>query len=105
MKTHTMQTHTMQTHTNPTDLPDTVTSQLHAVPDPVHVPNHTTAPAAVDPDDYGWMMKARCRGTRPTAVFPSDGSGVDAARKVCEDCPVRVECLEYALAHRIEHGV
>jgi WhiB family redox-sensing transcriptional regulator len=30
---------------------------------------------------------------------------VDAARRVCADCPVKTECLEYALANRIDHGV
>ena len=31
--------------------------------------------------------------------------GVDVARKVCSDCPVKSPCLEYALEHRIDHGV
>jgi WhiB family redox-sensing transcriptional regulator len=57
------------------------------------------------PDEFAWMLHARCRGAQPTEFFPSDGMGVEAAQRVCADCPVRVECLEYALAHRIEHGV
>ena len=52
-----------------------------------------------------WMLTAKCRGVDPVEFFPSDGSGVDRAQRVCGDCPVQVECLEYALAHRIEHGV
>ena len=32
-------------------------------------------------------------------------SGVDRARKICATCPVTDTCLEYALEHRIEHGV
>ena len=52
-----------------------------------------------------WMEHAVCRGAAPTAFFPSDGSGVEVAQRVCESCPVRAECLEYALEHRIEHGV
>jgi len=31
--------------------------------------------------------------------------GVEVAQRVCVDCPVRAECLEYALFHHIEHGV
>jgi WhiB family transcriptional regulator, redox-sensing transcriptional regulator len=57
------------------------------------------------PIEYAWMMHARCRGARPTEFFPSDGMGVEAAQRVCAVCPVRIECLEYALEHRIEHGV
>ena len=52
-----------------------------------------------------WMLHAKCRGVAPTAFFPSDGVGVERAQRVCENCPVRMECLEYALEHRIEHGV
>jgi len=52
-----------------------------------------------------WMSKARCRGHAPQEFFPSDGVGVDRARQFCGGCDVRVECLEYALEHRIDHGV
>jgi WhiB family redox-sensing transcriptional regulator len=57
------------------------------------------------PDEYAWMFQARCRGINPAEFFPSDGTGVETAQRVCAGCPVRVECLEYALLHRIEHGV
>ena len=64
--------------------------------------------AAIDPaptDDFRWMLRAVCRGASPSEFFPSDGVGVDVARRVCEHCPVKSECLEYALEYRIEHGV
>ena len=57
------------------------------------------------PDEYAWMLHARCRGANPTEFFPSDGLGVEMAQRICTGCQVRVECLEYALLHRIEHGV
>jgi WhiB family redox-sensing transcriptional regulator len=57
------------------------------------------------PDEYAWMHQGRCRGANPSEFFPSDGLGVEAAQRICVNCPVRTECLEYALAHRIEHGV
>lgn len=57
------------------------------------------------PEQYLWMLDARCRGAKSKEFFPSDGLGVGAAQRVCAECPVRVECLEYALEHRIEHGV
>ena len=37
--------------------------------------------------------------------FPSDGVGVEIARRICADCPSKSPCLEYALSHRIDHGV
>lgn len=55
--------------------------------------------------EYEWMTEAKCRGADPSAFFPSDGIGVERAQRVCESCSVKLECLEYALEHRIEHGV
>ncbi len=55
--------------------------------------------------EHRWMLQALCRGHSPSDFFPSDGTGVESARRMCEVCPVRVECLEYALEHRIDHGV
>jgi WhiB family redox-sensing transcriptional regulator len=52
-----------------------------------------------------WMAKGSCRNYPPAAFFPSDGVGVDAARKICAACPVQEACLEYALVQRIDHGV
>jgi WhiB family redox-sensing transcriptional regulator len=57
------------------------------------------------PEEYAWMLHALCRGASPTEFFPSDGLGVEAAQRVCMTCSVKTECLEYALANRIEHGV
>jgi WhiB family transcriptional regulator, redox-sensing transcriptional regulator len=52
-----------------------------------------------------WMADGKCADVPPSVFFPSDGVGVEAARKICQDCPVRSQCLEYALANRIDHGV
>ena len=52
-----------------------------------------------------WMQHGNCRGTDPREFFPTGGSGVAAALRVCAECPVRTECLEYALENRIDQGV
>jgi WhiB family redox-sensing transcriptional regulator len=52
-----------------------------------------------------WMARGNCVGVSPAVFFPSAAAGVDAARAFCEGCAVRQLCLEYALEHRIEHGV
>ena len=59
----------------------------------------------MDEVQLDWMRDGNCRHYPPSAFFPSDGVGVDAARKICADCPVKAPCLEYALAERIDHGV
>lgn len=55
--------------------------------------------------DTQWMARGSCRNVHPAVFFPSDGLGVEIAKQVCAECPVRVACLEYALANRIDHGV
>lgn len=52
-----------------------------------------------------WMAKGNCRDVHPSVFFPSDGLGVEVAKQICVDCPVRAACLEYALENRIDHGV
>ena len=59
-----------------------------------------------DPDsETAWMADGNCRLHPPATFFPSDGVGVDRARKICRDCPVVATCLDYALDARIDHGV
>lgn len=68
--------------------------------------NQTDVAQTPDPDSVtGWMTLGLCRMYAPAVFFPSDGVGVDKARKICAGCPVKDECLEHALEHRIEHGV
>ena len=57
------------------------------------------------PGEYTWMLRGSCRGADTRAFFPSNGLGVEAAQRICHECAVRSECLEYALVNRIEQGV
>ncbi|MEY3691484.1 MAG: hypothetical protein RJB57_1140 [Actinomycetota bacterium] len=71
--------------------------QVTEQPAPAHVP--------FDDSPTAWMARGNCRNYPPATFFPSDGVGVDRARAICKGCPVVTECLEYALAERVEHGV
>ncbi len=55
--------------------------------------------------DTEWMGRGDCRTEPPSVFFPTDGAGVEVAKVLCASCPVQVECLEYALRNRIDHGV
>ena len=55
--------------------------------------------------DTEWMAQGKCREVAPATFFPSDGVGVEVARRICADCPMKAPCLEYALRNRIDHGV
>ena len=47
--------------------------------------------------DNDWMAAGNCRYEPPSTFFPSDGVGVEIAKRICDTCPVKDECLEYAL--------
>jgi WhiB family redox-sensing transcriptional regulator len=50
------------------------------------------------PQPGGWADRAACRHVDPDLFFPNRGDRVLPALQVCGPCPVRVACLEYALA-------
>lgn len=54
--------------------------------------------------DVGWKRMANCLGT-VGVHFSEDDEGVVEAQAICAECPVKVDCLEYALKNRINHGV
>ena len=41
--------------------------------------------------------KAACQGKDPDLWFPEKGESSTEAIAICEGCPVRSECLEYAI--------
>lgn len=55
--------------------------------------------------DTNWMAFGLCAAQPPDTFFPSDGVGVEVARRICAECPVKEPCLEHALRNRIDHGV
>jgi WhiB family redox-sensing transcriptional regulator len=51
-----------------------------------------------------WSEHGLCRSTDPDELFVQ-GAAQQRAKAVCTGCPVRTECLAYALDHRVEFGV
>lgn len=49
------------------------------------------------PQTLAWQDRALCREVFPDLFFIEAGSD-DDAKKICRRCPVRGECLEWALA-------
>lgn len=52
-----------------------------------------------------WMRDALCAQVEPDLFFADAKDGVEAARAICERCPVTDECLAYALGNGERHGV
>ena len=57
-----------------------------------------------------WRRSAACRGSDVAFFFPVGTTGpaieqIAAAKAVCGHCPVRAECLDFALVTNQEFGV
>lgn len=46
-----------------------------------------------------------CLEVDPDLFFPELGESPEPAKRLCRGCPVRLQCLDYALRHRERHGV
>jgi WhiB family redox-sensing transcriptional regulator len=52
-----------------------------------------------------WTQDALCAQTDPEAFFPEKGGSTRDAKKVCAQCPVVAQCLEYALRTNQRFGI
>ncbi|MCX4530258.1 WhiB family transcriptional regulator [Streptomyces sp. NBC_00841] len=57
-----------------------------------------------------WRMQAACRDEDPDLFFPIGSTGpalvqTDEAKEVCRGCPVREQCLEWAMENGQDSGV
>lgn len=52
-----------------------------------------------------WMAAAACIDHDPELFFPEQGGTTRPAKAICDLCPVKAECLDYALRWRIKFGV
>lgn len=52
-----------------------------------------------------WRDQAECLGLDPDLFFPERGESTREAKAVCEDCVVREDCLEFAIANREKFGI
>jgi WhiB family transcriptional regulator, redox-sensing transcriptional regulator len=67
-------------------------------------------PAARLATKASWRLAAACRPTDPELFFPPSESGkareqIAEAKAICAGCPVRRQCLEFALRTRQTHGI
>ena len=55
-------------------------------------------------DRPAWQHRAACRGVPIHVFFVERGESYETAAELCERCPVRRECLAYALADPLLDG-
>ena len=52
-----------------------------------------------------WHAHAACSAANPSLFFPAHGESMEDAKAVCQACPVRSECLRYAIANGERYGI
>ncbi len=55
--------------------------------------------------DEQWQEKALCAQTDPEAFFPDKGGSTREAKRICQGCEVKDECLEYAMNNDERFGI
>lgn len=55
--------------------------------------------------DVSWHEEALCASVGSDLWFPDKGESVKEAKRICRACPVRAECLDYALTWEQRFGV
>lgn len=68
------------------------------------IPQYVVAslPEGTEPS---WRDFAACKDFNPEMFFPKRGASTREARAICDDCPVKDLCLEYALETRQIAGI
>lgn len=57
------------------------------------------------PDGDDWKDRGLCAQTDPEAFFPEKGGSTTEAKRICRECEVRPQCLEYALNRDERFGI
>ena len=52
-----------------------------------------------------WQDDASCKGLDPDIWFLDRVQSARTAKRICSDCPVRIECLVFALSNNERFGV
>ena len=52
-----------------------------------------------------WTDRAACRGTDTEIFFPANADEEAEALSICATCPVRAQCLEYAVRNKEIYGI
>ncbi|MEE9297776.1 MAG: WhiB family transcriptional regulator [Acidimicrobiia bacterium] len=55
--------------------------------------------------DLSWQDGANCKGANASLFFPERGASTRAAKGICRECAVRVDCLEFAITTGEKFGI
>lgn len=53
-----------------------------------------------------WMKKGKCRGLQTDIFYHEQGHlSINSAKAICSECPIREQCLDYAMRNRELYGI
>lgn len=58
-----------------------------------------------EPGERDWVKQANCLDEDTKVFYPHNGRDYEARLTICEQCPVKLECLDYALKHKDINGI
>jgi WhiB family redox-sensing transcriptional regulator len=70
-----------------------------------YAPRWPVAHTAVDQLSHDEALQALCAQADPEAFFPEKGGSNADAKRICARCPIRLRCLEVAIANNYSDGV
>lgn len=78
---------------------DGVMNRVPSSPDPQAVKFRSS------PSEAPWRELALCLGHDPDLWFPQESDGGANAIRICSACPVRLDCLAWAIEHNERTGI
>ena len=83
------------------------TVQLHGMPNSIRggTPGAQVGLADLHVGHQTWREQANCATVGPEPFYVDKGGSNREAKMVCAACPVRQECLDYAMANDERHGL
>lgn len=59
----------------------------------------------LEDEKLNWELQAACRTEHTGTFFDSNTVMRDRAKAICQGCPVREDCLDYAMANGEKFGI
>lgn len=69
------------------------------------LPDENAGPRVRSDTPHEWQDDAACAQVDPELFFPEQGGSAVEPRRLCGSCPVRAECLAFALSRDEKFGI
>ena len=57
-------------------------------------------------ESASWMQKGKCRGLQTDIFYSEQGRrSINTAKAICSECPIRQQCLDYAMRNQELYGI